>query len=150
MNLVDKLKMLINAPVAEIRAEDPLPIAVTTLLLEVASADHDLSDDELSRIRSGIVKRFDMPEAEADGIVQTARAEHDQNVGMFSYTKAINDALTPVEKTALLTELWELAFSDDELHRYEEHVIRRIAELLYVPHRAFIAAKHAARDRQPT
>jgi uncharacterized tellurite resistance protein B-like protein len=37
---------------------------------------------------------------------------------------------------------WRVAFADQELHHYEEHVIRRLADLIHVPHSDFIAAKH--------
>ena len=37
---------------------------------------------------------------------------------------------------------WKIAYADHELHRYEEHVIRRLSDLIHVPHHEFIAAKH--------
>jgi len=42
--------------------------------------------------------------------------------------------------------MWQVAYADSELSAYEQHVIRKIADLLYVPHRAYIAAKLRARD----
>jgi len=45
-----------------------------------------------------------------------------------------------------LVALWRLALSDATIHELEEHVIRKLSELLYVPHGRFIAAKQAARE----
>ena len=152
MKLLTKLRALVDevmpaADSATAAEAQTLPLAVTTLLLEVAASDHDLATDELNRIQAAVRQRFSLEPEAAEAVLAAAQREHAANVGMFSYTRAVNDALDADEKATLIQELWELAFSDDELHRYEEHVIRHIAELLYVPHTTFIAAKQAARNR---
>ena len=40
--------------------------------------------------------------------------------------------------------MWRVAMADSALSRYEEHVIRKVADLLYVPHGDFITAKQSA------
>jgi uncharacterized tellurite resistance protein B-like protein len=42
--------------------------------------------------------------------------------------------------------MWRVAHADLELDMYEDHLVRKIAELLYVPHTEFITAKHRARS----
>jgi uncharacterized tellurite resistance protein B-like protein len=37
--------------------------------------------------------------------------------------------------------MWELAFADGDLSKYEEYVIRKVADLIYVSHSEFIRAK---------
>jgi uncharacterized tellurite resistance protein B-like protein len=71
-----------------------------------------------------------------------AEAEHADSTDYFQFTRLINEHYSADQKVDLVEKLWLIAFSDRELHHYEEHVIRRLAELLYVPHSAFIAAKH--------
>jgi uncharacterized tellurite resistance protein B-like protein len=41
----------------------------------------------------------------------------------------------------LLEALWRVAQADAIVHKYEEHLIRRVADLIHVPHRGYIAAK---------
>ena len=41
--------------------------------------------------------------------------------------------------------MWGVALADDALSRYEEHVIRKVADLLYLPHHDFMLAKQLAR-----
>jgi uncharacterized tellurite resistance protein B-like protein len=41
--------------------------------------------------------------------------------------------------------MWRVALADDALSRYEEHVIRKVADLLYLPHHDFMLAKQLAR-----
>ena len=48
------------------------------------------------------------------------------------------------QKRDLLAMMWRVAMADNEISRYEEHVIRKVADLLYVPHGDFIAAKQSA------
>jgi uncharacterized tellurite resistance protein B-like protein len=43
--------------------------------------------------------------------------------------------------------LWQLAYADQTIDKFEEHLIRKLAELLHVPHKHFIQAKHSAKDR---
>jgi hypothetical protein len=45
------------------------------------------------------------------------------------------------EKLQLLEALWRVARADATVHKYEEHLIRRIADLLHMPHSSFITAK---------
>jgi uncharacterized tellurite resistance protein B-like protein len=42
--------------------------------------------------------------------------------------------------------MWQVAYADADLSAHEQHVVRKIADLLYVPHAAYIAAKLRARD----
>ena len=37
--------------------------------------------------------------------------------------------------------MWRVAFADGEIDRYEDGVIRRVAELIYVAHSDFIRMK---------
>jgi uncharacterized tellurite resistance protein B-like protein len=41
--------------------------------------------------------------------------------------------------------MWELAYADAELDKYEEYVIRKVADLIYVSHSEFIRAKTVAK-----
>lgn len=126
-----------------------LPLAAAALLLEVAWADHDIGEDELEHIRGALASQFGLSEREVAAIVEESRAAHNDSVGVYRFTRAITDAWNEEQRVKLLEALWRLALYDDELHRYEEHAIRKIADLLYVPHSRFIEAKlRAKRDGQ--
>jgi len=121
-------------------------LAAAMLLLEVAWADHEISAKELNAARRGIGRLFGLDAAEVDSVLARARREHENVTAVYPFTRALNDALTPVEKRDLVSTLWRLAYADAELTGYEEHTIRRIADLLHVSHRDFIAAKRKSRD----
>lgn len=132
--------------VEEPSAEHMLPAAAAMLLLEVAWADHNMSDDEIARIEQSLKQLFELSDPFVTQLINDARAKHDESVGVYDYTRTINDALNEDEKFQLLVQLWRLALSDQDLHALEEHVIRRISELLYLSHSRFIAAKQQARS----
>lgn len=120
-------------------------LAAGALLLEVAWADHDIADAELELIERQLEDEFGLRKDEVAELVEESRREHQESVGLYRYTRTINDAWDEERKVALVTALWRLALSEDGLHRYEEHTIRKIAELLYVPHSRFIEAKLTAK-----
>ena len=45
------------------------------------------------------------------------------------------------EKVGLIENMWRIAFSDEQLDKYEEHLIRKISDLIYVSHSDFIKTK---------
>lgn len=131
----------------EERADPRLvPLAASTLLIEVAWADHDITESELAVIRSALTSQFDLSDAEVEDIVQESRSAQDESVGLYAFTRTLVEAWDEAQRFELLVQLWRLALSDADLDRFEEHTIRRIAELLYVSHARFIEAKQRARD----
>ena len=63
---------------------------------------------------------------------------------LFEFTRAVNELATVDQKRALLSMMWRVAMADNVLNRYEEHVIRKVADLLYLPHSDFMLAKRDA------
>lgn len=132
---------------SELPDEDRLiAFAAAMLLFEVAWADHDMADEEIASIKQSLHKLFDLSAENTEWIVNDARAKHEESVGVYEYTRTINEELNAEEKFALIVALWQLANSDQQIEALEEHSIRRISELLYVPHAKFISAKQAARN----
>ncbi len=131
----------------EVNDTSAVPMAATMLFLEVAWADHEITDSELTRIRRSVHTLFKLSEPVLDDIVRRARADHEHEVSLYPFARVLNDALALTDKVELLTELWQLAFTDHIVDKHAEHRIRQIADLLHVPHGDFIAAKLAAKER---
>ena len=146
-NLISEATSSLASPQTGAQTDDQLlASAAAMLLFEVAWADHDMSEKEIALIETSLQRLFELPQALTESLVADARGKHEQSVGLYEYTRTINEALAADEKFELMVALWRLAQSDDHLHVLEEHAIRRISELLYVPHAQFIAAKQRARD----
>ena len=41
----------------------------------------------------------------------------------------------------MIEDLWRIAYSDERIDKYEDYVIRKVADLIYVTHSDFIKSK---------
>lgn len=125
----------------EFNEQHILHLASAALLLEISRADFDIQEEELTSIAKSMSERFNFSDEEANNLINLARTEQDSHVSIHPFVKIINDGCTAEEKKLLLEDLWRVAYADDKLDKYEEYQIRKIADLLYIPHSAFIQAK---------
>ncbi|MCY4420759.1 MAG: TerB family tellurite resistance protein [Gammaproteobacteria bacterium] len=116
-------------------------LATAVLLLEVSRADFDIQEEELRTIVSALAERFRFSKQEVENLVDLAVTEQEQHVSIYPFVKIINDGCTMEEKKRLLMDLWKTAYADSRLDKYEEYQIRKIADLLYLPHSTFIQTK---------
>ncbi|MEQ8861534.1 MAG: TerB family tellurite resistance protein [Pseudomonadales bacterium] len=143
--MLSKLLNRLKAPEQEPEGGNLLALAAAALLLEVAWADHDIAADELSVIERQLKQQFALTSREVAELVEESRKVQETSVGVYGYTRTINEQWSEAQKFDLVTALWRLALADSGLDRYEEHTIRKIAELLYLSHSRFIEAKLKAR-----
>ena len=87
------------------------------------------------------LEKFGLSEEETRKLVQLAELEADRATSYYEFTSLINNTFTLDKKIKVVEMMWCVAFADNEMEKYEEHFVRKIAELLYVPHQDFIAAK---------
>lgn len=151
--MIEKIKQFFEAhlaPDSDAMARDSehaLRLAVTVLLFEVAESDFQQRPEEKEALLQAVRCNFDLGQEQAEALLSMAESEHAGSTDYYEFTHLINQHYTAEQKKQLIETLWQIAFADQSLHRYEEHVIRRLSELLYVPHSIFIAAKHRADDR---
>jgi len=145
--LISKLKALLQDSAIESETtQQPQRLASAALLVEVARADFDASADEQDALIKHLRSAFALSAEELEILLETAERQVDNTASLYEFTRVINDSCTPKQRETLIEAMWQVAYADGELHKYEEHLIRRVADLLYVPHHAFIATKHRARD----
>ena len=130
--------------------EQHIALAAAMLLLEVAWADHEIEERELALIRNALNSLYDISAGQVEAIIAEAKREHDQSISIYPFTRTLNEQLDTGERRKLLQSLWRLNAFDGSPFHYEESIIRKITELLYLTHRDFIAAKlEAKRDANP-
>ena len=120
-----------------------LETAVAVLLFEVSRADDEISGIEKARIAEALAGSFDMASDELEALLLEAEREVEQSTSLFPFTRLINEQFSHAEKKTLIEHLWRVSFADQKLDRYEEQIIRRIADLLYLP----VADVMHARDK---
>lgn len=122
-------------------------LAAISLLVEVIKADHTISSEEESYLIKLINESFNLEyHEEAVALINSAKARSQDATSLYEFTQLINEHYSPEKKMQLITMMWQIAFSDGHLDRYEEHLIRRVADLIYLPHMKFIEAKHIAQS----
>lgn len=124
--------------------EDDLHVMCIALLLATANADHELDPREEERIEKLARNLWAQDETHGKQLITEARARQADATSLYEFTSLINTHLSPEEKFQLISAMWEIAYADGHLDRYEEHIIRRVADLIYVEHTQFIRAKHDA------
>ena len=119
----------------------PGQLAAAALLVETARADFDVDPGERDAIRRALAAVYGFGPEQAQGLVARAERAVEEAVSLHEYVRRLNDELSPVEKVEIIEMLWRVAFADGRIDKYEEHVVRKAADWLYVPHRRFIRAK---------
>ena len=144
--LLKKLKDLLGSEsTATGEVEDrALELACAALMFEVARADFSVETTEQDAVTSLLTAQFNLSADEGFTITEAAIEQADAATCLFEFTRTLNELASAEQKRNLLAMMWRVAMADNALSRYEEHVIRKVADLLYVPHGDFIAAKQSA------
>ena len=147
MSVLAKIKRWLEAEGedSEAQQEHTLDLATGVLLMEVVRADHKVEPAELAALNQVLRNSLSLSSEEAEELIHSSQQAHDENVGMYEFTRAVNEHGTPELKLQLVENLWRVAYADGAASAVEEHTIRRMSELLYVPHADYIRAKQAAR-----
>ena len=144
--MIESLKKLFSAPETEHHKpnERDIAIAATALMVQLSQVDNDEDERELQAIIDCAVKVHQLTREEAKEILNQALAQAQDATSLYEFTGQINEVLDQDGKQALLESIWRVALADDRIDKYEEHLIRRIADLMHLNHREFILARHRA------
>lgn len=116
-------------------------LATAALMSEIIRADNDTHEDELAVYEQVLQTHFSLSDEELNTLKQDGRETAEDAVDLVQFTKVINELCDHEQKSSILRSLWQIAFADQHIAPVEEHMIRRIADLLYLPHSEFIRAK---------
>ena len=125
-----------------------VPLAAATLMMEVGWADRKISDEEMEVSAKKLSEIFSLDNHQANALLEEGKILVNESVGLQQFTSLLNENLAADEKFSIILALWEVAGKDDSIDALEEHQIRNISELLYVPHSKFIEAKLSTRKQR--
>jgi len=131
---------------AEDAQDDPdrqhkLQLATAALLIEIAQADNTRHSIEFQAIHEGIGSVFNLGEDETNELIELADQEAHEATDYFEFTQLINEHYDYQRKCEVVELLWRVCLSDQEMDRYEEQLVRKIADLLHIEHKDFINQK---------
>ena len=127
--------------------QDRLHLATAALLVEMSRADGEVREDEQAAVARAIRKAFNIDEQKAAELIELAELEIADATCYHQFTSLINKNFSKQQKAQVVEMLWEVAYADAEMEKYEEHLLRRLSDLLYVPHAEFIQSKLRVKAR---
>lgn len=126
-----------------------LQVATAAMLIEMARADFDVDPQEIQQVKRAVETTFGLSIAETEELIQLAEEEAKQATDYYQFTSLINKGFSPEEKIQVVEFMWQVAYADGHMDKYEHHLVRKLASLMHVSHKDYIAAKHRARASSP-
>jgi len=126
--------------------ERGLSLVAAALMMEVARADFREDVVENERIFELLKQTFTLSPEETELLMEQAVEQVDESVSLYEFTRLINDRLEQQEKRLVVKLMWQVAYADSSLHRYEEHVIRKVAELIYLSTAELLRLRHEVEE----
>ena len=115
--------------------------ACAALLIETALADKVFNTEEIDSMKKTLREVYGIDEKDLDELISESEKKVSESTSLYEYTRLINDLCNYQDKLKLIQNLWAIAFADKHLDKYEEYLIRKISDLLYVSHTDFIQQK---------
>lgn len=118
--------------------------ATAVLMIDVALADSSFDDDELERITEHARSRFGLDEVQARKLVQLAKPDAEGIVSLHDFTQLLHNNLSDAEKESVVGTLWQIAYADGDLDKYENSLVLKISDGLHVSRGRCMRLKHDA------
>jgi uncharacterized tellurite resistance protein B-like protein len=126
------------------RERHSIELATAALLVEVARIDHESNPTEREAVLSAVREKFGLAADEARNLVELAEQQMNQANDYFQFTSLINRHFNQEQKRQVIELMWRVAYADARLSAQENHVMRKVADLLHIAHGDYIAAKMRA------
>ena len=116
--------------------------SAAVLFLEAMHADHEVTEQEQHAVDNGLCSLFDITAQQATALRESAEQHFTEVTSLHQFVAVVNRSFSEQQKVQIIEGMWRIAHADNVLDKYEEHIIRRIADLLHVSHAQFMQAKH--------
>ena len=130
-----------------VASQHALHVATAALLLEMMRMDSTVTAAETASVARALQSRFGLDAVQVDTLMALAAEEARLATDYFQFTSLINKNFSAGQKVQVVEYLWQVAYADGRLDAHEQHFMRKIADLLYVSHADYVAAKQRARDQ---
>ncbi|HYW90878.1 MAG TPA: TerB family tellurite resistance protein [Gammaproteobacteria bacterium] len=126
---------------SQVDLDERLRVACAALMVEMERADARTDAAEQHTVARLLAEHFSLTEEQTARLLEFADERADDATSLYEFTSLIHAHFSIEEKRELLAMLWRTAYADGRLNKYEEALVRKVAELLYIPHQDFIAIK---------
>lgn len=146
--IVDQITTAISASADQ--ADDPqdreaaIRLATAVLMIDVARADHVFDETEFEHVLRLVEAHFELEPEDAAELVNQAGEEAEDLISAYDFTSVLHQHLDDAEKARIVGMLWQVAYADGELDKYEDSLILKISDLLHVSRARVMRLKHDA------
>ena len=120
---------------------DKVISACISLMIEVSIADQFIEESEIESLKKTLSEKFNIEQSEISSLITKGKETQEESTSLYEFTRIINDDFSFEEKYDLIKSMWQIAFADGNIDKYEEYVIRKVSDLIYISHEDFIKAK---------
>ena len=103
-------------------------------------------ESEVNLLKEMLLKAYTLEAEDIQDLIENAEKSVEESTSLYEYTREVNDNFDYESKLNLIDQLWRIAFADGHLDKYEEHVVRKIADLIHISHNDFIQSKLKNRE----
>ncbi|WP_159821482.1 tellurite resistance TerB family protein [Colwellia sp. 20A7] len=142
--ITDFFNNLLDTEDNKAKCQISIEISSAVLLCEVMRADGVFTESEQDILTNILIKQFNLNDQEVETVLEQAFVLSENASDFYQFTSKLNQHYSLDERIKIVSLLWQVAYADGELASIEEHIIRKIADLLHLRHNEYIATKIAA------
>lgn len=147
-HLINKVSDAISGPANDgdntDEREAAIRLATAVLMIDVARADHVFEESEFDSVLRLVESHFALDPEDAAELVNHASDKADDLISAYDFTSVLHKHLDDEEKTRIVGMLWQIAYADGELDKYEDSLVLKISDLLHVSRPRVMRLKHDA------
>ncbi|MBT8093076.1 MAG: TerB family tellurite resistance protein [Gammaproteobacteria bacterium] len=144
VDVIEAISTSDSDPAGSVDRDAALRKATAVLMLDVARADQVFEKSELDRVLELVESHFGLSAEEAAELVDTASGEAEDLTSVHQFTQLLHEHLGEDEKARIVSLLWQIAYADGHLDKYENSLVLKISDLLYVSRGRVMRLKHDA------
>lgn len=123
-------------------SEHALRLATAALLIETSRADFDVNDSERETVVDAVKRIFSLSDQETAELILLAEKEADDATSLYQFTSLIDRHFSVEQKRHMLEMMWRIAFADEQKDKHEEHLVRKVTDLLHLTEVDFARTRH--------
>ena len=116
------------------------------LLLEVARLASPHPELKRAAATQAMKEMFPLDDAQLAALTAPGAGTGNGYTSYYEPIALINGQCSASQRVRFVEQLWRVAYADGEIDMYEDQLVRKLSDLLYVAHADFILAKHRVRN----
>lgn len=145
--MIDRLRKLLESSIGTATdsgrnlPRDDVELATASLLVEMARSDFEEDPGEHELIAQLLGAQFGLDQSAVSELIDRAERRADHAVSLQEFTRLLHTQLDPQQKFAIVEMLWRVSLADGRVDKHEEHLVRKVAGLLYLSDSDFVRAR---------